>query len=160
MPKFNLKVNGRPTTVDSWDPAQPLLYVLRNDLALHGPKFGCGLAQCGACTVLLDGKVIRSCITPIRSAAGKSVTTLEGLGTPDKPDNVQAAFIAEQAAQCGYCTNGMIMASRALLDKTPKPTLEQVKSSLEGNLCRCGTHTRIMAAVMRAAQAPKAGRTA
>jgi nicotinate dehydrogenase subunit A len=151
MATYNLKVNGRTASVDSWDPGQPLLYVLRNELGLHGPKFGCGLAQCGACTVLLDGKAIRSCLTPVKQAAGHSITTLEGLGTPEKPDPVQAAFIAEQAAQCGYCTNGMIMSARALLDRTPKPTIEQVKQSLAGNLCRCGTHTRIMAAVMRAA---------
>ena len=109
MAKFSFQLNGRAVTVDSWDPAQPLLYVLRNSLGLHGPKFGCGLAQCGACTVLIDGKAVRSCVTPVRQAAGHAITTLEGLGTPEKPDAVQAAFIAEQAAQCGYCTNGMIM---------------------------------------------------
>jgi nicotinate dehydrogenase subunit A len=152
MPKYAFQLNGRPVTVDSWDPAQPLLYVLRNTLAEHGPKFGCGLGQCGACTVLLDGQATRSCITPVRSAAGRSVITLEGLGTPDKPDRVQAAFIAEQAAQCGYCTNGMIMTAKALLQKTPHPTLDEVKQGLAANLCRCGTHTRIVAAVMRAAQ--------
>jgi nicotinate dehydrogenase subunit A len=126
---------------------------LRNALELHGPKFGCGLAQCGACTVLLDGKAVRSCMTPVRQAAGHAVTTLEGLGTPEKPDAVQAAFIAEQAAQCGYCTNGMIMGAKALLNQTPHPTLDQVKDALDGNLCRCGTHTRILNAVMRAARA-------
>ena len=152
MAKYAFQLNGRPVTVDSWDPAQPLLYVLRNTLAEHGPKFGCGLGQCGACTVLLDGQATRSCITPVRSAAGRSVITLEGLGTPDKPDPVQAAFIAEQAAQCGYCTNGMIMTAKALLQKTPHPTLDEVKQGLAANLCRCGTHTRIVAAVMRAAQ--------
>ena len=152
MPKYAFQLNGRPVTVDSWDPAQPLLYVLRNTLAEHGPKFGCGLGQCGACTVLLDGQATRSCITPVRSAAGRSVITLEGLGTPDKPDRVQAAFIAEQAAQCGYCTNGMIMTAKALLQKTPHPTLDEVKQGLAANLCRCGTHTRILAAVMRAAK--------
>ena len=153
MPKYSFQLNGRAATVDSWDPAQPLLYVLRNDLGLHGPKFGCGLAQCGACTVLLDGKAVRSCVTPVRQAANHSVTTLEGLGTPENPDPVQAAFIAEQAAQCGYCTNGMIMAARSLLNQTPRPTLEQVKQGLAGNLCRCGTHTRILNAVMRVAKA-------
>ena len=153
MPKYGLQLNGRAVTVDSWDPNQPLLYILRNDLNLHGPKFGCGLAQCGACTVLLDGKAVRSCVTPVRQAANHSVTTLEGLGTPEKPDPVQAAFIAEQAAQCGYCTNGMIMAAKSLLNQTPRPTLEQVKQSLGGNLCRCGTHTRILNAVMRVAKA-------
>src|SRR5579864_5279734 len=153
MAKFSFQVNGRAVTVDSWDPAQPLLYVLRNSLGLHGPKFGCGLSQCGACTVLLDGKAARSCVTPVRQAAGHKITTLEGLGTPEKPDVVQAAFIAEQAAQCGYCTNGMIMTVKSLLNQTPHPTLEQAKQGLAGNLCRCGTHTRILRAVMRVAKA-------
>lgn len=153
MAKYNFHVNGRPVSVESWDAAQPLLYVLRNDLGLHGAKFGCGLGQCGACTVLLDGKAVRSCLTPVRQAANRAVTTLEGLGTPEKPDAVQAAFIAEQAAQCGYCTNGMILAAKALLDQTPSPTLEDVKTGLAGNLCRCGTHTRIVNAVMRASKA-------
>lgn len=153
MAKFSFQLNGRGVTVDSWDPAQPLLYVLRNALGLHGPKFGCGLSQCGACTVLLDGKAVRSCVTPVRQAANRAVTTLEGLGTPEKPDPVQAAFIAEQAAQCGYCTNGMILSAKSLLNQTPHPTLEQVKQGLAGNLCRCGTHTRILNAVMRVAKA-------
>ncbi len=153
MPKYNFQLNGRAVTVESWDPAQPLLYVLRNELSLHGAKFGCGLAQCGACTVLIDGKAQRSCITPVRQVTGRAVTTLEGLGTPEKPDIVQAAFIAQQAAQCGYCTNGMIMAAKSLLNQTPKPTLDQVKQGLAGNLCRCGTHTRIVQAVMLAAKA-------
>ena len=153
MPKYTFQLNGRPVTVDSWDPGQPLLYVLRNDLTLHGPKFGCGLAQCGACTVLLDGKAVRSCVTPVRQAANHAVTTLEGLGSPERPDPVQAAFITEQAAQCGYCTNGMIMAAKSLLNQTPHPTLDQVKQGLAGNLCRCGTHTRILNAVMRVAKA-------
>jgi nicotinate dehydrogenase subunit A len=152
MPAYRFQLNGRAATVDSWDPAQPLLYVLRNALGLHGPKFGCGLSQCGACTVILDGKAVRSCVTPVNTVEGKSVTTLEGLGTPDKPDAVQAAFIAEQAAQCGYCTNGMVMASKALLAQTPYPSPDQVKQSLAGNLCRCGTHTRILSAVMLAAR--------
>jgi len=153
MARFSFQVNGRPVSIDSWDPAQPLLYILRNDLGLHAPKFGCGLGQCGACTVLLDGKAVRSCLTPVRQAANRAVTTLEGLGTPDKPDAVQAAFIAEQAAQCGYCTNGMILSAKALLNQTPRPTMEEVKAGLAGNLCRCGTHTRIVSAVMRAAKA-------
>jgi len=153
MPKYEFRVNGRMVSVDSWDPGQPLLYALRNTLGLHATKFGCGLAQCGACTVLLDGKPVRSCVTPVQQAAGHAVTTLEGLGTPERPDRVQAAFIAEQAAQCGYCTNGMIMATTALLRQTPHPTLEQAKQALGGNLCRCGTHTRILAAVIRAAKA-------
>lgn len=153
MAKYSLRVNGRAVTVDSWDPGQPLLYTLRNALGLHGTKFGCGLGQCGACSVLIDGKVARSCTTPINQARGKNITTLEGLGTPDNPDPVQAAFIAEQASQCGYCTNGMIMAAKSFLNQTPNPTLEQVKQGLAGHLCRCGTHTRILAAVLRAANA-------
>ena len=153
MPKYNLQLNGRSVSVESWDPAQPLLYVLRNSLGLHGAKFGCGLAQCGACAVLIDGKAQRSCVFPVRQAAGRAVTTLEGLGTPEKPDVVQAAFVAQQAAQCGYCTNGMIMAAKSLLNQTPRPTLDQVKQGLAGNLCRCGTHTRIVQAVMLAAKA-------
>lgn len=153
MPAYKLRVNGKDTTVDSWDPNQPLLYVLRNDLGLHGPRFGCGLGQCGACTVLIDGKAVPGCLTPIKQAAGHSITTLEGLGTPEKPHAIQAAFIAEQAAQCGYCSNGMIMHAKALLDKTPKPTVDQVKHGMQGALCRCGTHTRIVAAVMRASRA-------
>lgn len=153
MPKYNFQLNGRAVTVESWDPAQPLLYVLRNALGLHGAKFGCGLAQCGACTVLIEGRAQRSCIFPVRQVAGRAVTTLEGLGTIEKPDAVQAAFIAQQAAQCGYCTNGMIMVAKSLLNQTPQPTLDQVKQGLAGNLCRCGTHTRIVQAVMLAAKA-------
>jgi nicotinate dehydrogenase subunit A len=148
MPEYKFRVNGGPVTVQSWDPNQPLLYILRNSLGLHGAKFGCGLGQCGACTVLLDGKAVRSCVTPVSQAAGHVVTTLEALGM----DAIQAAFIAEQAAQCGYCTNGMIMSAKALLTRTPHPTLEQVKQGLGGNLCRCGTHTRILSAVMRASK--------
>jgi nicotinate dehydrogenase subunit A len=153
MPKYSFRVNGRAVTVDSWDPAQPLLYVLRNSLGLHAVKFGCGLGQCGACTVLIDGKAARSCSTPISQVGGRPVTTLEGLGTSEKQDKVQAAFISEQAAQCGYCTNGMIMSARALLNQTPNPTTEQIKQGLARNLCRCGTYTRILSAVLRAAKA-------
>src|SRR5437763_8501605 len=153
MTFYNLHVNGKAQRVESWDPDQPLLYLLRNALGLHGPKFGCGLGQCGTCTVLMDGAAVRSCSVPISAVQGKSVTTLEGLGTPEKRDRVQAAVIAEQAAQCGYCTNGMVVSAKALLSRTPNPTIEQVKQGLEGNLCRCGTHTRIIRAVMRAARA-------
>jgi nicotinate dehydrogenase subunit A len=153
MATFRLRVNGRPATVESWDPEQPLLYVLRNQLGLHAAKFGCGLAQCGACMVLVDGKAVPSCVTPVKDAVGRAVTTLEGLGTTEKPDRVQAAFIAEQAAQCGYCTTGMIMAATALLRVNPHPTREQVMQGLATNLCRCGTHTRIIDAVLRAARA-------
>src|SRR5437879_4018156 len=153
MPIFKLRVNGRAVPVDSWDPAQPLLYVLRNSLGLHGPKIGCGLGQCGACTVLIDGKATRSCITSVKQAEGHAITTIEGLGTPQKPDPVQAAFIAEQAAQCGYCTNGMIMGTKSLLRQTPHHTLEQVKHALGRSLRRCATYTGRLAAVLRAAEA-------
>ncbi|HUA86738.1 MAG TPA: (2Fe-2S)-binding protein [Bryobacteraceae bacterium] len=153
MPKYALRVNGKRVNVDSWDPDQPLLYILRNSLGLHGPKFGCGLGQCGACTVLIDGKAVRSCVTPIHQVSNRAITTIEGLGTAEQPNAIQAAFISEQAAQCGYCTNGMIMAAQALLDQSPHPTLEQIKNALGGNLCRCGTHTRILNAVLRVARA-------
>jgi len=148
MPTYRFRVNGNAATVDSWDPDQPLLYVLRNTLGLHSAKFGCGLGQCGACTVLLDGQAVRSCVLPVHQAAGHSVTTLEAL-----PARIPDAFIAEQAAQCGYCTAGMVMGAAALLSQTPHPSLDQVKQSLAGNLCRCGTHTRILNAVMRVAKA-------
>jgi nicotinate dehydrogenase subunit A len=151
MPTYRFRVNGRTASVDTWDPDEPLLYALRDSLALHGPKFGCGVGQCGACTVHVDGKATRSCSVAVSRVSGRSVTTLEGLGTPEQPDKVQAAFIAEQAAQCGYCTNGMIMATKALLAENPRPTLAQAKQALAGNICRCGTHTRILRAVMRAA---------
>jgi nicotinate dehydrogenase subunit A len=153
MAKYSFRVNRRAVSVESWDPGQPLLYVLRNSLGLHAAKFGCGLGQCGACSVLIDGKVARSCTTTVKEASGRSITTLEGLGTSEKPDPIQAAFIAEEAAQCGYCTNGMIMAAKSLLSQRRKPTPERVKQALEGNLCRCGTHTRILDAVLRAAKA-------
>jgi nicotinate dehydrogenase subunit A len=152
MSVIALTVNGRAHSLDV-DPATPLLYVLSDDLGLNGPKFGCGLGQCGACTVMLDGKAVRSCQTRIDRAAGHSVTTIEGLGTPASPHRVQAAFVAEQAAQCGYCTNGMVITAAALLAQTATPSDEQVKQSLAGNLCRCGTYTRILRAVTRAARA-------
>jgi nicotinate dehydrogenase subunit A len=153
MATYKLRVNGKAVTAESWDPEQPLLYVLRNAIGLGGAKFGCGLGQCGACTVLVDGKAARSCQISVKQAAGRAITTIEGLGTPEKPDAVQAAFIAEQAAQCGYCTNGMVMAAKSLLNRVPNPTAEQVRQELAGNLCRCGTYTRILSAVLRAAQA-------
>ena len=149
MAKLSLTVNGRNRTVDV-ETDVPLLYVLRNDLELNGPKFGCGMAQCGACTVLMDGAAIRSCVTPASAAQKHAVTTLEGLGSTKKMHKIQQAFVDEQAAQCGYCINGMIMTTKALLDKTPKPTDAQIKQALAGNLCRCGTHTRILRAVKRA----------
>jgi nicotinate dehydrogenase subunit A len=149
MAKFSLKVNGKSRVVDA-DPATPLLYVLRNDVKLNGPKFGCGLSQCGACTVIMDGKAVRSCVTPVSTVGGKPVTTLEGLGSVKKPHPLQKAFMEEQALQCGYCINGFIMSAKALLDANPKPTDAQIKEALAGNLCRCGTHTRILRAVKRA----------
>jgi nicotinate dehydrogenase subunit A len=130
-----------------------LLYVLRNDFELNGAKYGCGLAQCGACTVLIDGRAVRSCVTPISALEKSEITTIEGLGTIEKPHALQQAFIEEQAAQCGYCTNGMIMSAKELLDRTPKPSEPDVRAALAGNLCRCGTHNRIIRAVLRAAQA-------
>ena len=148
----SLNVNGKAVTVDIDDPDMPLLYALRDNLALHGPRFGCGLAQCGACTVHIDGKAVRSCVTPLSSlAARQKVVTLEGLGSPQKLHPVQKAFIEEQAAQCGYCINGMIMESAAFLARNKKPTEAQVKEALAKNLCRCGTHARIVKAVLRAA---------
>ncbi|HET6957479.1 MAG TPA: (2Fe-2S)-binding protein [Vicinamibacterales bacterium] len=153
MAKYAFRLNGRAVSAESWDPAQPLLYVLRGPFSLHGTKFGCGLGQCGACTVLMDGKAVRSCTTPISRAAGHAITTIEGLTTNDTPHKVQAAFVAEQAAQCGYCTSGMIMTAAAFLSATPSPTIEQAKAGLAGNLCRCGTHTRILRAVVRASKA-------
>jgi nicotinate dehydrogenase subunit A len=150
---LRLSVNGRASEVDV-DPATPLVYVLRNDLALNGPKLGCARAQCGACTVLVDGHATRSCQMKAGDAVGREVTTLEGLGTPDRPHPLQAAFIAEQAAQCGYCTNGMVMSTVALLQRTPRPSIEQAKAALEGNLCRCGSHDRVLRAVQRAAGTP------
>ena len=152
MPTYTLHVNGAQRRVDSWDPSQPLLYALRGELGLTGAKLGCGLGQCGSCTVLLDDQATRACMVPVSSAAGRRITTVEGLGSPEKPDALQAAFIAEQAAQCGYCTTGMIMSARALLLKTPHPTEDQVKDALAGNLCRCGTYGRILRAIMRAAR--------
>jgi len=146
-----LHVNGKTARVRVDDPEVPLLYVLRDDLGLHGPRFGCGLGQCGACTVLVDGVATRSCVTPAASAARKKIVTLEGLGTPERPHALQQAFIDEQAAQCGYCINGMIMEAKALLDRNAHPTEAQIREALAHNLCRCGTHLRILRAVRRAA---------
>ena len=157
MPKtVHLKVNGQSHDV-SVEPGTRLLYVLRDNLGLHGPKFGCGLSQCGACTIHLDGQATRSCVLPVEAADGHAVTTLEGLGTIEHPDPLQQAFIDEQAAQCGYCINGMIMTAKALLKTNPHPTRDNIKQALDGNLCRCGTHMRIVRAIERAA---KAGATA
>ncbi|WP_144185890.1 (2Fe-2S)-binding protein [Elioraea rosea] len=146
-----LTVNGSARTVRVEDPQTPLLYVLRNQFALNGPKYGCGLGQCGACTVLVDGEARRSCSLPAAQAAGRAITTLEGLGTPENPHPIQKAFISEQAVQCGYCINGMIMQSAAFLAKNKAPSEAEIREALKDNLCRCGTHVRILAAVQRAA---------
>jgi aerobic-type carbon monoxide dehydrogenase small subunit (CoxS/CutS family) len=147
---LTLNVNGADHTVDA-DPATPLLYVLRGDLALNGAKFGCGLGQCGACTVTVDGKAAYSCLLPVAAAQGRRIVTVEGLGTAAAPGLLQKAFETEQAAQCGYCIAGMIMRAKALLDATPRPTEAQIRAEMQPNLCRCGTHMRILRAVRRAA---------
>ena len=151
MANVTLRVNGAARSL-SVEPDTPLLYVLRNDLELNGPKFGCGLAQCGACTVLLDGKPVRSCVTPVSAAAKGRVTTIEGLGTLKKLHPLQKAFIEEQACQCGFCGNGMVMSAKALLDRKPNPTEKDIKQALNGHLCRCASHNRIVRAVQRAAK--------
>ncbi|MEX5488888.1 (2Fe-2S)-binding protein [Pseudomonas fulva] len=147
---LSVRVNGQSFEVDAL-PETPLLLILRNDLCLNGPKYGCGLGECGACTVIIDGVAARSCIIPLAGAVGREITTLEGLGCKRAPHPVQQAFIDEQAAQCGYCMNGMIMTAAALLDRIPQPSDEQIRNELSGNLCRCGTHVEILRAVRRAA---------
>src|SRR5260221_5157560 len=150
MPQtFRLSVNGDMREV-SVEADTPLLYILRNDLELNGAKFGCGLAQCGACTVIADGAPIRSCVTPLGDAAGRGITTIEGLGTVERPHPLQKAFIELQAAQCGYCINGMVMSAKALLDQSPRASDAEIRDALAGNLCRCGTHTRILRAIEKA----------
>jgi nicotinate dehydrogenase subunit A len=151
MSVITLKVNGRMHTVDA-DPATPLLYVLSDDLELKGPKFGCGLGQCGACTVIVKGQAIRSCVTTLKAVEGGDVTTLEGIGTMEKPHPIQKAFIEEQAAQCGFCLNGVILTAKAFLDKNPKASEEQIQQAMSGVLCRCFTHTRMLRAIHRAGQ--------
>jgi nicotinate dehydrogenase subunit A len=151
MADFKLQVNGATRAV-SVEPDTPLLYVLRNDLELNGPKFGCGLAQCGACTVLIEGKPVRSCVTPMSAAAKGRITTVEGLGTVERLHPLQRAFIEEQACQCGFCGSGMVMSAKALLDRNPQPTDRDIKQALNGHLCRCASHNRIVRAVRRAAQ--------
>lgn len=151
MSRTVLNVNGADHVVEA-QPDSVLLYALRNDLALRGPKFGCGLGQCGACTVLMDGTAIRSCVTPLSAVGRARIVTLEGLGTPENPHPLQAGFIAEQAAQCGYCINGMIMQAASLLRQNPRPDREDIKNALNDNLCRCGTHMRIVRAIERAAR--------
>ena len=151
MARFTLRVNGERRAV-AVEPDTPLLYVLRNDLELNGPKFGCGLAQCGACSVLVDGKEVRSCVTPVSAAAKGRITTIEGLGAVERLHPLQRAFIEEQACQCGFCGNGMVMAAKALLDRNPSPTNQDVRQALNGHLCRCASHNRIVRAVQRAAK--------
>src|SRR5205085_2649937 len=152
MSVLKLKVNGRDHNVDV-DPATPLLYVLSDDLELRGPKFGCGLGQCGSCTVIVKGEAIRSCVTPVKNVEGVEITTLEGLGTPEKPHPLQQAFIDEQAAQCGFCLNGVILTAKAFLDKNPKASEQQIQQALSGVLCRCFTHVRMHNAIQRYAKA-------
>jgi nicotinate dehydrogenase subunit A len=159
MSSLTITVNGKRHAIKE-DPAAPLLYVLRNELQLKGPKFGCGLSQCGACTVQINGEAVRSCVTPVSAAANQKVVTLEGLGTQAKPGRVQQAFIDEQAVQCGYCINGMIMQADALLRKNPNPGDAEIREALAGNLCRCGTHVRILRAVKRAAASQQKGKIA
>ena len=153
MPRFELHVNGAARIVEVGAADEPLLYVLRETLGLTGAKFGCGLGQCGTCTVLVAGQAVRSCVTPVQAVAGQEVTTIEGLGSPKRPHPLQAAFIEEQAAQCGYCTPGIVMTATAFLAQTPRPTEAQIKDALAGTLCRCGTHDRVIRAVKRAAVA-------
>jgi aerobic-type carbon monoxide dehydrogenase small subunit (CoxS/CutS family) len=150
--RIDLNVDGQAHTIEA-DADMPLLYALRDDLGLRNPRFGCGLSQCGACTVLINGEPVRSCVTVVNAAAGKSITTLNGIGTPEHPHKVQAAFIEEQVPQCGYCLNGWVMTSVALLEKNPHPSDAQIREALAGIKCRCGTHTAILRAVKRAAQA-------
>ncbi|PYR66387.1 MAG: (2Fe-2S)-binding protein [Acidobacteria bacterium] len=150
MARISLKVNGRSRVVDT-DPSTPLLYVLRDDLGLNGPKFGCGLSQCGCCTVMLEGNAVRSCSIAVSNAQNRNITTLEGLGSVARPHRLQKAFIEEQAAQCGYCMNGLIMNAKALLDKNPHPTEAEIRRALDGILCRCGSHLRVIRAIQRAA---------
>jgi nicotinate dehydrogenase subunit A len=152
--RVTLRVNGQAQEVAA-EPNTPLLYVLRNDLGLKGTRFGCGAGHCGACTVLVDGNAVQSCDTPLWSAAGREITTIEGLGTAERPHALQRAFLDEQAAQCGYCINGIIMAAAALLQKTARPTDAEIAAALDRNLCRCGTHVRILRAIRRAAEAGK-----
>jgi nicotinate dehydrogenase subunit A len=155
MSQIQLMVNGHAHTVDI-DPATPLLYVLSDDLALRGPKFGCGLAQCGSCTVIVKGQAIRSCITPVGTVAGTEITTLDGLGTLEQPHPLQKAFVEEQAAQCGYCLNGVIMTAKALLDRNPKPSEEDIGRAMSGILCRCFGHERMIRAIKRYADGRQA----
>ena len=153
MPSVTIDLNGQERRLDVDDPDMPLLYALRDELQMRGPRFGCGLGQCGACTVHIDGQAQRSCVTPLSSVGKSKVVTLEGLGTPEKPHRLQTAFIEEQAVQCGYCINGMIMEGAALIDRTPHPSEDEIRQALANNLCRCGTHQPIVRAIHRATTA-------
>ncbi len=156
---IRLNVNGKPTDVDA-DPSTPLLYVLRNDLGLNGAKFGCGLGQCGACTVLVDGKPVFSCLTPVGALTERKIRTLEGLGSAEQPGVLQRAFIEEQAAQCGYCIPGMMMRAQALLESNASPSEADIRAHMQPNLCRCGTHMRILRAIKRAGRAMRSAKAA
>ena len=155
MAMISLKVNGRSVMLDV-DPATPLLYILSDDLALRGPKFGCGLGQCGSCTVIIKGQAVRSCVTPVSSVSGAEIATLEGLGSTEKPHPIQKAFIDEQAMQCGFCVNGVIMTAKAYLDRNPKATEADIRQAMSGVLCRCHAHTRMIRAITRYAKGGKA----
>jgi nicotinate dehydrogenase subunit A len=155
MSMIAFKVNGRAVSLDV-DPTTPLLYILSDDLALRGPKFGCGLGQCGSCTVIMKGQAVRSCVTPVSSAAGAEITTLEGLGSIEKPHPIQKAFIDEQAMQCGFCVNGVIMTAKAYLDRNPKASEADIRQAMSNVLCRCHSHTRMIRAVTRYAKGAKA----
>lgn len=155
MSMIAFKVNGRAVTLDV-DPTTPLLYILSDDLALRGPKFGCGLGQCGSCTIIMKGQAVRSCVTPVSSAAGAEITTLEGLGSSEKPHAIQKAFVDEQAMQCGFCVNGVIMTAKAYLDRNPKPSEADIRQAMANVLCRCHAHTRMIRAINRYAKGAKA----
>jgi len=155
MSMIAFKVNGRAVTLDV-DPSTPLLYILSDDLALRGPKFGCGLGQCGSCTVIMKGQAVRSCVTPVSSAAGSEITTLEGLGSSEKPHAIQKAFVDEQAMQCGFCVNGVIMTAKAYLDRNPKASEADIRQAMANVLCRCHAHTRMIRAINRYAKGAKA----
>jgi len=155
MSTITLQINGRSQTVDV-DPATPLLYVLSDDMALRGPKFGCGLGQCGSCTVIIKGQAVRSCVTPVSTVAGAEITTLEGLGSTDKPHPIQQAFIDEQAMQCGFCVNGVIMTAKAYLDRNPKASEADIQQAMSNVLCRCHAHSRMIRAINRYAKGAKA----
>jgi nicotinate dehydrogenase subunit A len=154
MANFDLRINGRTQTIEADDPNMPLLYALRDSLELHGPKFGCGLGQCGACAVIIGGRAVRSCVTPVGTLDGAAVTTLEGLGTVERPHPIQQAFIDEQAAQCGFCLNGVIVTAKAFVDQNPQPSDAQIQQAMSTVLCRCFAHTRMLRAIKRYTRLP------